>query len=546
VETVLTLDASSPSSGVFDESVEFSAVLETIDGQPLEGQSVVFRLGPALSARGVTDAAGRATVSLNLLSLPRDTKLFVFFEGTAVYQTSSLVVDFALEKQPPVISGLEELPDVYAGQDSGIVVTLEDQQSEPLGGQGVFIVLTDPNAQDPDAPVVTVAGITNRSGQVFLGTVDLPAGEYTMTVYYNDLSNPLTQRLSSDAYGAARAVATLTVLNGPPDAVDDSVTTDEDIAVTIDVLVNDSDVDGNLDPASAVVVSDPSHGGVVNNGDGTFTYTPAENYNGLDTFDYQVCDTGQDGDGNTDFDDLCDSATVNIAVNGVNDAPIVAAPIPDVTVFQNAPDTVLDLSETFVDVDAATNGDSLTLSVTNDNPALLTASIAGSILTLDYVADQLGTANITVRATDSGGAFVEDTFLVTVNIPNNAPVCLDASADPLTVWPQDKEFHPIHILGVTDPDGDPFTIVIDSIFQDEPVGKNKFSPDGIIDAETAWVRAQRAGKGDGRVYHISFTASDGLGGLCTGEVLVGIVPHDQGGSIIAIDGGPLYDSTIPD
>ena len=62
---------------------------------------------------------------------------------------------------------------------------------------------------------------------------------------------------------------------------------------------------------------------------------------------------------------------------------------------------------------------------------------------------------------------------------------------------------------------------------------------------TASVRAERAGTprapGDGRVYHVAFTAADGNGGTCTGTVKVG-VPHDQRGRA-AVDGGPLYDST---
>ncbi len=88
------------------------------------------------------------------------------------------------------------------------------------------------------------------------------------------------------------------------------------------------------------------------------------------------------------------------------------------------------------------------------------------------------------------------------------------------------------------------TISIDSIFQDEPVGKGVHSPDGRgIGTSIAEVRAERDSKGDGRVYHIYFTATDPYGGACSGEVLVG-VPHDQGGLIEPIDGGPLYDSTI--
>jgi hypothetical protein len=56
------------------------------------------------------------------------------------------------------------------------------------------------------------------------------------------------------------------------------------------------------------------------------------------------------------------------------------------------------------------------------------------------------------------------------------------------------------------------------------------------------VRAERSWTGVGRVYHIMFTAEDGAGGSCTGEVLV-TVPHDQSGAA-AVDQGALFDSTV--
>jgi hypothetical protein len=84
------------------------------------------------------------------------------------------------------------------------------------------------------------------------------------------------------------------------------------------------------------------------------------------------------------------------------------------------------------------------------------------------------------------------------------------------------------------------TIIINSIFQDEPVGKE---PDGMgIGTSTAQVRSERNGKDNGRVYEISFTADDGQGGSCVETVYIS-VPHDQSG-MPAIDDGPLYDSTV--
>lgn len=87
-----------------------------------------------------------------------------------------------------------------------------------------------------------------------------------------------------------------------PIAVDDDVTTPEGTPVTIDVLAND--IDGNLVPASTVKQSDPSHGVLVNNGDGTFDFTPTTGYVGSDSFTYKVCDATA----------MCDTATATIGM----------------------------------------------------------------------------------------------------------------------------------------------------------------------------------------------------------------------------------------
>ncbi len=90
-------------------------------------------------------------------------------------------------------------------------------------------------------------------------------------------------------------------------------------------------------------------------------------------------------------------------------------------------------------------------------------------------------------------------------------------------------------------------ITIDSIFQDEPADSNgdgRFAPDGDgVGTSTAEVRAERAGVGNGRVYHIRFTAHDAYGGSCFGEVLVG-VPKSRGRRGGSVDGGALFDSTV--
>jgi hypothetical protein len=99
---------------------------------------------------------------------------------------------------------------------------------------------------------------------------------------------------------------------------------------------------------------------------------------------------------------------------------------------------------------------------------------------------------------------------------------------------------------VTDPDGHAVTITITGVTQDEPVngkGDGNTSPDAVIEAGAASVRAERSGFGNGRVYQISFKAENGNGDSCTGAVTVG-VPHSMKKKFTAIDDGQNYDSTV--
>ena len=151
---------------------------------------------------------------------------------------------------------------------------------------------------------------------------------------------------------------------------------------------------------------------------------------------------------------------------------------------------------------------------------------------------------------DGGGPKSGETTVTILVVPNQPPDCSTAEPTLDIIWPPNHKFVAVNVIGVTDPDGDSVSITIDSIYQDEPVdtfGDGTFTPDGQgVDTNTAQVRAERSATkkvpGDGRVYHISFTADDGMGGSCSGEVLVG-VPHDKGKGKVPIDGGAMYDST---
>jgi hypothetical protein len=141
-----------------------------------------------------------------------------------------------------------------------------------------------------------------------------------------------------------------------------------------------------------------------------------------------------------------------------------------------------------------------------------------------------------------------------VPVINEPPDCSGAYAEPSCLWPPDHKFVPVNIMGVTDPDGGPVTIVITSITSDEATatelgaGGPIHTPDANgVDTETALLRAEHSGRGNGRVYVINFIAIDAEQAQCRGSVEVK-VPHDERPSLSlvpceAVDDGQNYDAT---
>ena len=130
---------------------------------------------------------------------------------------------------------------------------------------------------------------------------------------------------------------------------------------------------------------------------------------------------------------------------------------------------------------------------------------------------------------------------------NHNPVCTAVTAGP-NLWPPNHKLRTITLSGATDPDGDPITWTVTGVTQDEPtngLGDGDTAIDAVLGSgDTLQVRAERSGLGDGRVYRIAYTVTDGRGGSCTSVATVG-VPHDQSpAGIVAVDSGGVFNSLI--
>ncbi|HHC6537334.1 TPA: tandem-95 repeat protein [Vibrio parahaemolyticus] len=243
-------------------------------------------------------------------------------------------------------------------------------------------------------------------------------------------------------------------VNDAPVAKDDIATTQEDTAVTIDVLPNDSDVDG--DKLSIQSASVPEAQGKVEIVDGKLVFTPAENFHG----DAEITYTLTDGA-------LTDQATVNVTVNAVNDTPVVESNVADQTLAEDFTPYTIDLNTVFSDVDNV-DGE-LTFSVSGNSNVLV--SIENGIATISPTADWNGSEILTFKATDPSGESISQTVNFTV-----APVA-DIVADKATVVEDTPTI--IKVLGNDTFEGDDQVVSLDT--NNGPAnGTVSVNPDGSV------------------------------------------------------------------
>ena len=266
---------------------------------------------------------------------------------------------------------------------------------------------------------------------------ELSASEYTMIDLCTNTGVVLKNMLLDNSYSfnaLAYSVQNFKILcaiasNLPPVANPDGYSTNEDTTVTVaapGVLANDTDPDG--DSLTGVKQSEPSHGTVTLNSNGGFTYIPAANYYGSDSFTYMAYDG-----------DLYSAlTTVNLTISAVNDAPVVTN-IPNQTIAEGSLFSTIPLDSYVSDVDHS----DAQMTWTYAGNSQLSVSIVNRVATITIPnIHWYGSETITFRAADPGGLWDEDPATFTVTNVNDPPVVSDI---PDQTIPQESSFTTISL-----------------------------------------------------------------------------------------------------
>jgi VCBS repeat-containing protein len=309
---------------------------------------------------------------------------------------------------------------------------------------GATVIDVLANDSDPEGDPFTIDSASDPAN----GTVVVAADGLSLTYepdpnYCND-GSPTDDFTYTLAPGGATATVEVTVacVDDIPVAVDDSATVAENSsATTINVLANDSDVEG--DPFTIASASDPANGTVVVAGDGlSLTYQPDPGYcNGgspTDDFTYSLSPGGS-------------TATVTVTVGCQDDPPVAVNDAA--TVAENSGATTINVLANDTDADGGPIGID---SVTQPSNGTVVITNAGADLTYepdaDYCNDGTPTDDFTYTITPGGSTA---TVAVTVTCVDEAPVAVDDTA---TVA-EDSGATTINVLANdTDADGGPISI----------------------------------------------------------------------------------------
>ncbi|MGL1666298.1 tandem-95 repeat protein, partial [Vibrio parahaemolyticus] len=353
---------------------EFAPAAGENGGSSLQTSATIVRDGIELLASTSFETIGIESLGLSQTQVLALNDLF-----RSNLQTSADSTDKPLATTPVTLDAIEE--------DGGsIIITTEELLS---------------NVDDEDKDTLSVENLIIDKGNGTL--VDNGDGTWTFTPQIDDDTEvSFTFDIIDDEDLVVSGSANLDILpiNDAPNAENDVITTEEDTAVTIDVLVNDSDVEG--DALSIQSASVPSEQGSVDIVDGKLVFTPAENFNGEATITYIVTDG-----------DLTDEAKVTVTVTPVNDSPVA---VDDTTSIQEDTAVTIDVLTNDTDVD----GDKLSIESASVPKEQGTVEVVDGKLVFTPAENFNGDAEITYTVTD--GALTDQAKVtVTVNPVNDAP-----------------------------------------------------------------------------------------------------------------------------
>ncbi|HZN19292.1 MAG TPA: tandem-95 repeat protein [Micromonosporaceae bacterium] len=416
----------------------------------------VTAVGAPAHGGAVNNGDGTVTYTPDAGFCGDDTFTYAVSDGTATVPAS---VNVAMNCPPVAVNDA-----ATTAEDTAVAVSVLANDTDPDGDTLTVTAAGDPprGATSFNATTVTYTPDGNECGP--------PADTFSYTV--------------SDGHGhtaSAAVTVTVTCANDGPDAVDDAATTAENTPVTVNVLANDTDVDGNTLSLSSVGAA--SHGTAAANGTAV-DYTPTAGYCGPDSFTYVASDGA-----------LTDTATVTVSVTCVADSPQA---VDDVKT--TAEDTAVSVPVLANDTDP--DGDTLSVQSVTDPPHG-TAAIDGTSVTYTPGANFCGNDTFSYVASD-GSLTGSATVTVTVTCVNDAPVTVDDAA----TTPEDTNIH-IHVLANdSDPDGDTLTPVS---VTDPPHGMAGIAADAL----TYTPDANYCGSDT-----FDYTVRDPSGATATGHVFV--------------------------
>jgi hypothetical protein len=322
----------------------------------------------------------------------------------AVANFGSATVSVYLNQPAPVVLAVSAPAGATRGSPFSVTATLQDACGNVATGfSGPVTLAIKPGTGAAGAALAGTTTVAATNGVAsFSGlSLDKRAADYVL--------------VASAAGSLAGESPTFAVGNTPPVAHDDSFTTYEDTPLppSADALANDSDADG--DALTGSLISGPAHGTLA------ATYTPAADYNGLDSLTYRAYDGAA----------FSNVGTINITVLPVNDSPSFTKGADQSVAEDAGAQSVMTWATGISAGPANESSQTLRFLVSNDNNALFEVQPAiapDGTLTYKAAADANGSAIVMVQVQDNGGtsnggvdSSGAQTFTLTITPVNDAP-----------------------------------------------------------------------------------------------------------------------------